>query len=150
ACALLLAVLDREARFAVVGPNATLLREYLRFNTNAMIAPVDEAEFVLATASGVLDDRVRSIVPSEPGQMARTIVLAPLRVSPTPRPMEVSLLVERGDAGDGTRLWVAGVGPEDFDRVADDHDAPPVDVWLAAADGHLVVLPRSCRWQRER
>src|SRR5919108_6107973 len=38
ACALLLAVMDREATFHVLGPHADRMREYLRFNTGAHVA----------------------------------------------------------------------------------------------------------------
>ena len=150
ACALLLAVLDREASFTVIGPDARLLREYLRFNTNAAIVPLEEAEFVLVTAPGVVDDRVRSHATADSGRVTRTIVLAPRHVSLTPMPMDVSLVLEEGEAASGPRLWVSGLLPEDFDCLADDRETPPVDVWLAAADGDLVVLPRSLRWRRER
>jgi hypothetical protein len=42
------------------------------------------------------------------------------------------------------------VAAEDFDRLQERRDFPMgVNLWLAAADGGLTVLPRSTPWKRE-
>ena len=41
ACVLLLALMDREVTFSVVGPEAETVREYLRFNTGAHATAMD-------------------------------------------------------------------------------------------------------------
>lgn len=47
ACTLLLALLDPEVGLHVLGPGADEIAEYLRFNTDARRAPLEEADFVL-------------------------------------------------------------------------------------------------------
>ena len=113
-----------------------------------MITLVDDAEFVLVTASGAIDARVASCLRSDADRLPPTIVLAPWHLSVTPLPNDVSLLVP--GAGD-SRLRVTGLSVEDFDRLpADGHGTPAVDVWLASADHRLAVLTRALRWRRER
>src|SRR5215510_14324379 len=45
ACALLLAVMDREVSFHVLGAGSGRVREYLRFNTGAHIVALGSADF---------------------------------------------------------------------------------------------------------
>src|SRR5687768_14065630 len=47
ACAVLLAVLDRDVTFHVTDPGASEIRDYLRFNSGARPAPAERADFVL-------------------------------------------------------------------------------------------------------
>ena len=119
ACLLLLALLDREVTFSVVGPEAETLREYLRFNTGARAAAVAAADFVFVTGSGADWSAAR----------------------------RAGLGARRESAPVGERaLSLRGLGILDVAPLVDRGDVPlGVDVWLAGADGHLALVPRSTR-----
>jgi alpha-D-ribose 1-methylphosphonate 5-triphosphate synthase subunit PhnH len=150
ACALLLARLDRDVSFAVLGLAARWVREYLRFNTGALIADVEAADFVLVTGPGPIErlDRVKR---ARRGAFAGrvTVVYAVTSLSGEPDVADTRLVVSgRRGVGDST-LCVRGIRPEEVDRLASYASSSlGVDVWLTAADGTLAVLPRSVRWRR--
>jgi phosphonate C-P lyase system protein PhnH len=152
ACALLLALLDREVSFAAVGMAGRWIRGYLRFNTGALIADLDAADFVLVTGPGP-DDRLDRVKRARGDGFPRsaTVVYAPAGLSCEPDAADARLVVVTGPEGGGERrLNVRGIQPAELDRLAAHAGTPlGVDIVLAAADGGLAVLPRSARWRRE-
>jgi phosphonate C-P lyase system protein PhnH len=152
ACALLLALLDREVTFAVIGMAARWIREYLRFNTGALIGDLEAADFVLVTGPGPSErlDRVKR-VRGDGFPRSATVVYAPASLSCEPDAADARLVVVSGPGGvDEPRLNVRGIQPAELDRLAAHAGTPlGVDILLAAADGGLAVLPRSARWRLE-
>jgi len=145
ACALLLAVLDREASFHVRGPDGERLREYLRFNTGAYATSLESADFVLVTGSapgggGSRRGRLETF------QDGATVVCAPFSVSTTPAGADVTMSLHGPGIAGERRLSVQGLTGADLAPLfTGDHSSLGVDLWLAAADGHLAVIPRSTR-----
>lgn len=145
ACAILLAVMDREVGFHVLGPGSGRLREYLRFNTGAHVVDLGAADFVLVTESGPSwEAAVRGPVPGlEP---AATVVLAPTSLQGQPGPADVTLMLSGPGIDGTTRLSLHGLTVADVALLLARGEGPrAVDVWLAAADGHLAVIPRAAR-----
>jgi alpha-D-ribose 1-methylphosphonate 5-triphosphate synthase subunit PhnH len=149
ACALLLAVMDREATFHVLGPGAERLREYLRFNTGAHVAHLDAADFVLVTAPGSRWAGARRLTPEVPREGA-TVVCAPASVSNALARTDVSLRLQGPEGVGETRLAVHGLSGSDLVPLVGRADLLiRVDLWLAAADGCLAVIPRFTRCEQE-
>jgi alpha-D-ribose 1-methylphosphonate 5-triphosphate synthase subunit PhnH len=149
ACALLLAVMDREVTFHVLGPGTERLREYLRFNTGAHVNDLDAADFVLVTAPGQRWDRVRRGTLEAPHEGA-TVVCAPTSVASAPAIADVTLRLQGPGIVGETRLSIQGLHGADLAPLVTRRDFPMgVDVWLAAADGCLAVIPRSTRCREE-
>src|SRR5215470_14095815 len=90
ACALLLAVMDHEVTFHVVGPGAERMREYLRFNTGAHVVEIGAADFVLVTASGTPWDGARRGTLEAPHEGA-TVVCAPTVIGCAPGVADIML-----------------------------------------------------------
>jgi len=146
ACALLLAIMDREVTFHVSGPGAERLREYLRFNTGAHIVELGAADFVLVTASGAPWEGARRGTLEAPHEGA-TVVCAPLVVGCAPAAADVTLSVRGPGVAGEARLSIQGLTRDDLAPLWARHEFPlGVDLWLAA-DGHLAVIPRSARCQ---
>lgn len=145
ACVLLLALMDREVTFSVVGPDAETVREYLRFNTGAHATAVSGADFVLVTASGGDWSAARRGALEAPHESA-TVVLTPSHVGGAPGGADVTLrLTGPGIVGEAV-LPLRGLNIFDVAPLVDRADFPlGVDVWFAGADGHLAVVPRSTR-----
>ena len=145
ACVLLLALLDREVTFSVVGPDAEIVREYLRFNTGAHAAGMAAADFVLVTASGREWSAARRGTLDAPHESA-TVVLVPSHVGGPPARADVTLRLTGPGIARETMLPLRGLGVLDVAPLVDRTDFPlGVDVWFAGADGHLAVVPRSTR-----
>ena len=151
ACALLLALLDLEVSLHTIGPQAAALAGYLCFNTGARLAPLEEADFVLVTGadSGGKISRVKRGSLLAPHEGA-TVVYAPDTLDARPGFQTVNLTVKGPGVRGEARLRVAGFSREEIHRLRGLTDFPTgVDIWLAAADGHLAVLPRSAQWIEE-
>jgi alpha-D-ribose 1-methylphosphonate 5-triphosphate synthase subunit PhnH len=146
ACALLLAVMDREVGFCVVGPGGDRVRDYLRFNTGASVTDPATADFVLVAASGSTWRGGQRGTRETPHGGA-TVVLAPASLSPA-RAADVTLCLRGPGIAGVSWLGIEGLAPHDVQPLVESGDGPGVDVWLAAADGHLAVIPRSTRCRR--
>jgi alpha-D-ribose 1-methylphosphonate 5-triphosphate synthase subunit PhnH len=145
ACVLLLALMDREVTFAVVGTDAETVREYLRFNTGAHATAVSGADFVLVTASG-RDWSAAQRGALDASHERATVVLTPSHVGGAPGGADVTLwLTGPGIVGEAA-LPLRGLKIFDLAPLVDHPEFPRgVDVWFAGADGHLAVVPRSTR-----
>jgi alpha-D-ribose 1-methylphosphonate 5-triphosphate synthase subunit PhnH len=150
ACALLLALMDREVGFCVVGSGGDRVREYLRFNTGASVTDLGAADFVLVAASGSTWSGAHPGTLEAP-HAAATVVLAPLSLSCAPAAADVTLRLKGPGIAGESRLDIQGLTASDVQPICERSDFPTgVDVWLAAADGHLAVIPRSTRcWLAE-
>jgi phosphonate C-P lyase system protein PhnH len=151
ACLLLLTALDRDVSVHVAGPGAESVTEYLRFNTGARSAPAETADFVLITGrtSGGQISRVNGGRGGEAGTGA-TVVYAPRTVSPAPIGGGVKLAVAAPNVSGVRRLHVVGIDQDELVRLQALGWGPlGVDVWLAAGDGSLAVIPRSSLWMWE-
>jgi phosphonate C-P lyase system protein PhnH len=138
ACALLLAVMDREVTFHVLGPGAERVREYLRFNTGAHATELGAADFVLVTAPGLARDGTLQ-APHE----GATVVCIPASVSSAAGIADVTLRLQGGGVVGETRLAIQGLRESDLaPLVMRPEGRRGVDLWLAAADGCLAVIPR--------
>jgi alpha-D-ribose 1-methylphosphonate 5-triphosphate synthase subunit PhnH len=150
ACVLLLALMDREVTFAVVGPDAESVREYLRFNTGAHATDTAAADFVLVTASGRDWSRARRGTLDAPHESA-TVVLIPTHVGGPPGRADVTLRLTGPGIAGATTLPLRGLGVLDVAPIVDRSDFPlGVDVWFAGADGYLAAVPRSTRGRIEQ
>jgi hypothetical protein len=149
ACALLLAVLDDDVTVRVLGPGAETIAEYLRFNSGARSAPVEEADFVLVTGStsGGQVRRSRRATTS-PTRAGAVITYAPERLVAGGGSAPATLLIDAAGRA-SHRLGVVGIAPEELDDLAGMADAGGVTVWLAAVDGSLAVVPPTVGWRRE-
>jgi len=148
ACALLLASLDVEVGLHVLGPGAADVAGYLCLNTGARLAALEEADFVLVT-TGESGGRVRRIKRGslEAPHQGATVVYAPDTLEAPPGPSTVRLSLSGPGIAGSARLAVAGISPTEFAGLQALVDFPMgVDIWLAAADGTLAVVPRSTRW----
>jgi alpha-D-ribose 1-methylphosphonate 5-triphosphate synthase subunit PhnH len=151
ACALLLSLLDLEVGLHVLGPEAEEIAEYLHFNTDARHVPLEDADFILVIGpdSGGRISRVKrgSLLSPHEGS---TIVYAPEALGAPPGPRTVTLSVSGPGVQGEARLGITGICREEWHRLRGLMDFPlGVDIWLAAADGHLAVLPRSAHWAEE-
>lgn len=145
ACVLLLALMDREVTFAVIGPDAETVREYLRFNTGAHATGVAAADFVLVTGSGRDWSGARRGALDAPHQSA-TVVLTPSHVGGAPGAADVTLRLTGPGIAREAPLPLQGLTTFDVAPLVDRADFPlGVDVWFAGSDGHLAVVPRSTR-----
>ena len=151
ACLLLLALLDLEVSFHVLGRGAAVISDYLAANTGARLAPLESADFVLVLGpdSGGRVERVKRGCLTAPHEGA-TLVYAPTSLFEDAGSDSVVLRLE-GPGVDAPRcLGIQGLAGDEIDRWRDLRDFPMgVDVWLAAADGRVAVIPRSARWSRE-
>jgi alpha-D-ribose 1-methylphosphonate 5-triphosphate synthase subunit PhnH len=151
ACLVLLALLDLEVSFHVVGRGAAVISDYLAANTGARLAPLESADFVLVLGpdSGGRVERVKRGCLAAPHEGA-TLVYAPASLHERAVSGGVALCLE-GPGVDVPRcLGVQGLAEDEIDRWRTLTDFPTgVDVWLAAADGRVAVIPRSARWSRE-
>ncbi len=148
ACALLLSILDPEVMLAVEGPEAAGLAEYLRTNTGVRPAALEDADFVVVTGEGS-GGRVRG---AKCGRLEAPHEGATLVYAPTALGERGSVLLRLTGPGIPMerRLAVTGIAADEW-RVLDSlRDFPMgVDIWLAAPDGRLAVIPRSTRWTLE-
>ena len=145
ACALLLAILDREVSFHVVGPAAERVREYLRFNTGAHVVGQEAADFLLVTASGSRWQGARRGTLEAPHEGA-TVVCVPSRLGCPPEVADVTLGLQGPGISGEAQLSMQGLRADDLAPLWTRQEFPlGVDLWLAAADGHLAVIPRSTR-----
>ncbi len=151
ACLLLLALLDLEVSLHTLGRGAAMLSDYLAANTGARLAPVESADFVL-----VLDpDSGGRVVHAKRGCLTAphegaTLVYAPASLDETAGSGGVVLRLEGPGVGAPRRLGIGGLAGDEIDRWREITDFPTgVDIWLAAADGRVAVIPRSARWSRE-
>ena len=148
ACALLLAVLDVEVGLHALGPGAVDMAGYLCLNTGARLAPLEEADFVLVT-TGDSGGRVRRIKRGslEAPHEGATVLYAPDTLEAPPGPGTVGLSLSGPGIAGSARLGVAGISSAEFAALQALVDYPMgVDIWLAAADGTLAVVPRSTQW----
>jgi phosphonate C-P lyase system protein PhnH len=151
ACLLLLTALDRDVSFHVAGPAAERITEYLRFNSGARSAPPEVADFVLITGatSGGQVSRVNCGRGGEPGTGA-TVVYAPRTISAAPIAGGVKLAVAAPNLSGVRCLHVVGIDQDELVGLQAVGWGPlGIDVWLAAADGSLAVIPRACLWMWE-
>jgi phosphonate C-P lyase system protein PhnH len=145
ACVLLLALMDREVTFSVVGPQAETVREYLRFNTGAHATAVAAADFVLVTASGRDWSGARRGTLEAPHESA-TVVLTPSHVGGAPGAADVTLRLTGPGIAREASLPLQGLTIFDVAPLVERADFPlGADVWFAGSDGHLAVVPRSTR-----
>lgn len=152
ACAVLLAVLDRELTFHVTGPGAAAVREYLHFNTGAHSTDPEDAGFVLVTGASCGDCLHRATRGTRPGSHDGVVVVyAPTELQPAAADADVVLALSTVESPGDRRLAVRGVAGSDFERMCAGHDARPrFDIWFATVDGRLCAIPRSARWRVER
>jgi alpha-D-ribose 1-methylphosphonate 5-triphosphate synthase subunit PhnH len=152
ACALLLALLDREVTFHVTGPGASEIRDYLHFNTGSHSTDPEDADFILVTgaSAGASLARARHGTLEAPHESA-TIVYTPAELGPPAEDADVILVLSGPGVPGERRLRLRGVLGEDFERLREGRAFPlGLDLWFAAADGGLCVIPRSTHWRRER
>ena len=150
ACAVLLAVLDRDVTFHVTDPGASEIRDYLRFNTGARLASPDHADFVLVAgqSAGAALDAIAGAMPDR-GDDGIRMVYAPTGLDPQETSADVVLGLGGADAG-ARRLTLGGVAAADFHRLSACRlTSRPVDLWFASADGRLAAIPRSTWWYPE-
>jgi hypothetical protein len=145
--ALLLSVLDSDVTVRVLGPGAETVAEYLRFNSGARSAPLEEADFVLVTGStsGGQVSRARRATSVRPSVV---VAYAPDLLAAAGHSAPVTLVVDVPNAAP-RRFGVAGIAAEEFDDVLNGTEPGAICAWLAAGDGTLAVLPASARWRRE-
>jgi alpha-D-ribose 1-methylphosphonate 5-triphosphate synthase subunit PhnH len=151
ACALLLALLDLEVGIHVVGADAPRLADYLVANTGAMLMPLEAADFVLVAGpdSGGRIRRCKRGSLAAPHEGA-TLVYAPHALGAAPAEGRLALRLRGPGIPETRHLAVAGVSEAEIAAWRSLVDFPlGVDIWLAAADGTLAVLPRSTAWERE-
>jgi alpha-D-ribose 1-methylphosphonate 5-triphosphate synthase subunit PhnH len=135
ACALLLALMDDEVSFHVLGPDAGRLRSYLRFHTGARPTALADADFVLVTQPAGTGGAGVS------GLRDGATVVCPVRgLSNTVEPADLVLCLDGQHASDGRWLAIQGVRRVDLAPALEQR---AFDVWLVAADGRLAVLPRT-------
>jgi alpha-D-ribose 1-methylphosphonate 5-triphosphate synthase subunit PhnH len=148
ACAVLLAVLDRDVTFHVTDPGAADIRDYLRFNTGARPASPEHADFVLVVgrSAGPALDAIVGALPDR-GDDGVRIVYAPTELDPPPTGAEVVLELGIANGIGERRLSLDGVAAADFRRLgARSVVSRPVDLWFASADPRLAAIPRSTWW----
>ena len=76
-----------------------------------------------------------------------TIVYVPDTLVAPPGPDTITLNLTGPGITDSTRLTIAGIPPAECAAWQTLIDFPlGVEIWLAAADGTLAVIPRSTRW----
>lgn len=151
ACLLLLALLDLEVSFHVVGRGAAVVSDYLTANTGARLAPLESADFVLVLGpdSGGRVARAKRGCLTAPHEGA-TLVYAPASLHEHAGSGSVALRLEGPGTDRTRRLGIQGLAAYEIDRWRTLVGFPMgVDVWLAAADGRVAVIPRSARWSRE-
>jgi len=151
ACLLLLALLDLEVSFNVMGRQSALLSDYLVANTSGRLAPVESADFVLVLGpeSGGRVARAKRGSLTAPHEGA-TLVYTPSSLHDTAALGDVVLRLEGPGIGAPRRLGIVGLAGSEVDCWYGLTDFPTgVDVWLAAADGGVAAIPRSTRWCRE-
>ena len=148
ACAVLLAVLDRDITFHVADPGGSEIRDYLRFNTGARPASPDHADFVLVVgrSAGATLDAIVDAMPDRGDEGVR-VVYAPTELDPQETSAEVVLDLGGADVVGERRLSLGGVASADFHRLSACRlTSRPVDLWFASADARLAAIPRSTCW----
>jgi alpha-D-ribose 1-methylphosphonate 5-triphosphate synthase subunit PhnH len=148
ACAVLLAVLDRDVTFHVADPGASEIRDYLRFNTGARPFPPEQADFVLVIgrSAGAALDAIVGAMPGR-GDDGVRIVYAPTELGPRETGAEVVLALGVANGVGERCLSLSGVAAADFHRLgAHRLTSRSVDLWFASADGRLAAIPRSTWW----
>jgi alpha-D-ribose 1-methylphosphonate 5-triphosphate synthase subunit PhnH len=152
ACAVLLAVLDRDVTFHVADAEAADMRDYLRFNTGAHAAAPEDADFVLVvgpTAGPALDAIVRAA--HEPTDDGVRLVYVPDDLNPLDGRAEVVLELDDAEIYGTRRLTVDGLAAADFARLHTCRaTSRPVDLWFVSPDGRLAAIPRTTRWRPAR
>ena len=145
ACAALLAVLDRDARLAVMGPDAAGVREYLRFNSGARSAPPADADFVLVTGPGVPAVVGDAGMPRRAPHRRTIVWVAEAFQEVAGQP--TALIVVSATEGMREHLVVSGVDAGELAVVRAENQAQAIlDVWFASAEGEIVVLPAATAW----
>ena len=148
ACAVLLAVLDRDVTFHVTDDGMSEIRDYLRFNTGARPARPEHADFVLVAglSGGAALDAIMGALPDRGDEGVR-VLYAPTELDAHETSADVVLVLD-GAAGVGERrLSLGGVAASDFHRLgAGRLTSRPVDLWFASAAGRLAAIPRSTDW----
>jgi len=149
ACAVLLAVLDRDVTFHVADAGASDMRDYLRFNTGAHAAAPEDADFVLVvgpTAGPALDAILRAA--PEPTDDGVRLVYAPVDLDPLDSRPDLILELDDAEIYGERRLALDGLAASDFERLyACRATSRPVDLWFASPDGRLAAIPRATRWR---
>ncbi len=148
ACAVLLAVLDRDVTFHVTDHGASDIRDYLRFNTGARPARPAHADFVLVAgrSAGATLDAIVGPMPDRGDEGVR-VLYAPTDFYPHESSADVVLALGGGDAIGEGRLSLGGVAAADFHRLSAGRlTSRPVDLWFASADGRFAAIPRSTGW----
>jgi phosphonate C-P lyase system protein PhnH len=152
ACAVLLAVLDRDVTFHVADGGASDLREYLRFNTGAHVAGPEDADFVLVTgpSAGSALDAIVGATPRPTDDGVR-LVYAPIELDPLDRRPDVVLELDDSEIYGDRRFTLNGLDAGDFERLHTRRPTSrPVDLWFASADGWVAGIPRTTRWRPAR
>jgi alpha-D-ribose 1-methylphosphonate 5-triphosphate synthase subunit PhnH len=148
ACAVLLAVLDRDVTFHVTDHGTSGIRDYLRFNTGARPARSAHADFVLVTgpSAGATLDAIVGALPDR-GDEGVQVLYAPTALDPYETSADVVLVLGGSDGIGERRLSLGGVAAIDFHRLSAGRlTSRPVDLWFASADGRLATIPRSTCW----
>jgi alpha-D-ribose 1-methylphosphonate 5-triphosphate synthase subunit PhnH len=101
ACAVLLAVLDRDVTFHVTDPAASEIRDYLRFNTGARSVSPEQADFVLVAgqSAGAALDAIVDTMPDRGDEGVR-VVYAPSELDPQETRADVILGLGGADVGE--------------------------------------------------
>src|SRR5258706_10690505 len=119
ACAVLLAVLDRDVTFHVTDPAASDIRDYLRFNTGARPARPAHADFVLVAgpSAGATLDALVGAMPGRRDDGVR-VLYAPTALDPYETSADVVLVLGGTDGLGERRLSLGGVASADFHRLS--------------------------------
>jgi alpha-D-ribose 1-methylphosphonate 5-triphosphate synthase subunit PhnH len=150
----LLALLDHEVTFAVVGERedeyGALLESRLADETNARVASVPEADFLVVVGGkslGALLEARRGTL-EEPSEGATAIypVVGLATEGPVPAP-GLELLLSGPGVRRETTLFVEGLARSEAGAIVESRAGYPlgVDVYLVDGDGLVVGLPRSTR-----
>jgi alpha-D-ribose 1-methylphosphonate 5-triphosphate synthase subunit PhnH len=151
ACALLLGLLDLEVSVSVLGSEGADIADYLCFNTGVQVTSVERADFVFVVgpdSAGEISRVKRGSLPA-PHEGA-TVIYAPEALGIAAGTPGATLCLAGPGIPGQRRLGVRGIARAEWSRLEDVMDFPlGVDIWLAAQDGHLAVIPRSVRWKME-
>lgn len=146
--ALLTALLDHEATFAVVGEGAREAGEELSWDTGASVVPVPKADFALALDGGfggTLTELKRGTL-EDPAEGA-TAIYAVRRLSE--RGPLTLCLAGPGVPGERT-VGIGGLAEGEIEMILETRAGYPlgVDVYFVDREGVVVGLPRSTRvWE---
>jgi alpha-D-ribose 1-methylphosphonate 5-triphosphate synthase subunit PhnH len=152
ACAVLLAVLDRDVTLHVTEAATSEMREYFRFNTGARCGSPRDADFVLVVgpSAGPALDAILDTAPDAADEGVR-LIYVPTELDSAHTPPDVVLELDDAESYGERRLAVRGVEAADFDRLhACRSTSRPVDLWFVSIDGWLAAIPRTTRWSPAR